>query len=215
MTSADNTTTIAEPYKSRLDALLSSGGRKLLGIVGPPGCGKSTLALSLLTLLGKSAVAVPMDGFHLANVELARLGRAGRKGAEDTFDSAGYVSLLRRLKTQQPNEIVYAPEFRREIEEPIANAIPVFPETPLVITEGNYLLLDHGHWAAVRALLDEVWYVDIDQCVRRERLVKRHMQFGRSPTAAQDWVANTDDPNAVQIEATKSRADILFNWKQD
>ena len=215
MTSADNTTTIAEPYKSRLDALLSSGGRKLLGIVGPPGCGKSTLSLSLLALLGKSAVAVPMDGFHLANVELARLGRAGRKGAEDTFDSAGYVSLLRRLKTQQPNEIVYAPEFRREIEEPIANAIPVFPETPLVITEGNYLLLDHGHWAAVRALLDEVWYVDIDQCVRRERLVKRHMQFGRSPTAAEDWVANTDDPNAVQIEATKSRADILFNWKQD
>ncbi|HOE42208.1 MAG TPA: nucleoside/nucleotide kinase family protein [Rhodoferax sp.] len=215
MTSLDNTTTIAEPYKSRLDALLSSGRRKILGIVGPPGCGKSTLARSLLALLEKSAVAVPMDGFHLANVELARLGRAGRKGAEDTFDSAGYVSLLHRLKTQQPNEIVYAPEFRREIEEPIANAIPVFPETPLIITEGNYLLLDHGHWAAVRALLDEVWYVDIDQCVRRERLVKRHMQFGRSPTAAEDWVANTDDPNAVQIEATKSRADILFKWKQD
>ena len=122
---------------------------------------------------------------------------------------------MRSLTQQQPNEIVYAQEFRRKIEEPIANAIPVFPETPLVITEGNYLLLDHGHWAAVRALLDEVWYVDIDQCVRRERLVKRHMQFGRSPTAAEDWVANTDDPNAVQIEATKSRADILFNWKQD
>jgi len=205
--------TIAETYKDRINALRNGGGRKILGIVGPPGCGKSTLAAALLELLGDDAVAVPMDGYHLANVELARLGRAGRKGAEDTFDSAGYVSLLRRLKNQQGNEIVYAPEFRREIEEPIANAIPVFPETQLVITEGNYLLLDHGHWAGVSELLDEIWYVDIDHSVRRERLVKRHMHFGRSQNAAEDWVANTDEPNAVRIEATKHRADVLFNWE--
>ena len=205
--------TIAETYKDRLNALRNGGGRKILGIVGPPGCGKSTLAAALLDLLGDDAVAVPMDGYHLANVELARLGRTGRKGAEDTFDSAGYVSLLRRLKNQQGNEIVYAPEFRREIEEPIANAIPVFPETQLVITEGNYLLLDHGHWAGVSELLDEIWYVDIDHSVRRERLVKRHMHFGRSQNAAEDWVANTDEPNAVRIEATKHRADVLFNWE--
>jgi pantothenate kinase len=205
--------TIAETYKDRINALKNGGRRKILGIVGPPGCGKSTLAAALLELLGDEAVAVPMDGYHLANVELARLGRAGRKGAEDTFDSAGYVSLLRRLKEQQANEIVYAPEFRREIEEPIANAIPVFPETQLVITEGNYLLLDHGHWASVSELLDEIWYVDIDHSVRRERLVKRHMHFGRSQNAAEDWVANTDEPNAVRIEATKHRADVLFNWE--
>ena len=205
--------TIAETYKDRINALRNGGGRKILGIVGPPGCGKSTLAAALLDLLGDDAVAVPMDGYHLANVELARLGRAGRKGAEDTFDSAGYVSLLRRLKNQQGNEIVYAPEFRREIEEPIANAIPVFPETQLVITEGNYLLLDHGHWAGISDLLDEIWYVDIDHSVRRDRLVKRHMHFGRSQSAAEDWVANTDEPNAVRIEATKHRADVLFNWE--
>ena len=211
--SAAKSATIAETYKDRINALKNGGGRKILGIVGPPGCGKSTLAAALLELLGDDAVAVPMDGYHLANVELARLGRAGRKGAEDTFDSAGYVSLLRRLKNQQANEIVYAPEFRREIEEPIANAIPVFPETRLVITEGNYLLLNHGHWAGVSELLDEIWYVDIDHSVRRERLVKRHMHFGRSQNAAEDWVANTDEPNAVRIEATKHRADVLFNWE--
>jgi len=206
-------TTIAKTYQDKLSALMNGGGRKILGIVGPPGCGKSTLAAALLEFLGSEAVAVPMDGYHLANVELARLGRAGRKGAEDTFDSAGYVSLLRRLRGQAADEIVYAPEFRREIEEPIANAIPVFPETPLVITEGNYLLLDHGHWSAIKGLLDEVWYVDIDHSIRRERLVKRHMRFGRSLTAAQDWVANTDEPNAVRIEATKHRSDVRFNWE--
>ena len=207
--------TIAEAYQARLDSLRKSGGRKILGIAGPPGCGKSTLATALLEWLGNDAVVVPMDGYHLANVELARLGRAGRKGAEDTFDSAGYVALLRRLKNQPSNEIVYAPEFRREIEEPIANAIPVFPETPLVITEGNYLLLDHGHWASVSGLLDEVWYVDVDHAVRRERLVKRHMRFGRSRAEAEAWVTTTDEPNAVRIEATKHRADVIFTWEGD
>ena len=204
---------IQEIYRDRLNALMAGGGRKILGIVGPPGCGKSTLAAALLELLGDAAVAVPMDGYHLANVELARLGRASRKGAEDTFDSAGYVALLRRLRTQASDEIVYAPEFRREIEEPIANAIPVFAQTQLVITEGNYLLLDHGHWSAVKGLLDEVWYVEVDPVLRRERLVKRHMRFGRSLEAAQDWVANTDEPNALRIDATKSRADLLFDYQ--
>lgn len=212
MTAANNATTIGEPYKSRLDALVDGGKRKILGIVGPPGCGKSTLAQALLDVLGERAVVVPMDGHHLASVELARLGRAARKGAEDTFDSAGYVALLRRLKAQHADEIVYAPQFRREIDEPVANAIAVLPQTALVITEGNYLLLEHGHWAALHGLLDEVWYVEVDHVVRRERLVQRHMRFGRSLMAATAWVAATDEPNAVQIEATKWRADILFNW---
>lgn len=151
-----------------------------------------------------------MDGFHLANSELARLGRAARKGAPDTFDSAGYVALLRRLKAA--DEVVYAPEFHRDIEEAIAGAIAVPPGVPLVITEGNYLLLDSGPWSQVRALLDEVWFVDTDDALRRERLVGRHMQFGRSAQEAQDWVASTDDPNARLIESTRHRADRQFRW---
>lgn len=205
---------IGSLWRARLEALLAGGGRKMLGIVGPPGAGKSTLAHALSELLGERAVAVPMDGFHLANAELARLGKAARKGADDTFDSAGYVALLRRLRAQPADELVYAPEFRREIEEPIANAIPVRPETPLVVTEGNYLLLDRGHWAKVRDLLDEVWYVQVDRDLRRERLIRRHEQFGRSPQAARDWVARTDDPNADLIEATRLRADVVFRWEE-
>jgi len=190
--------------------LLADGGRKLLGLTGPPGGGKSTLAQALLEALPGRAIVVPMDGFHLANAELARLGRADRKGAPDTFDSAGYVALLQRLKAQRAGEVVYAPEFHRDIEEAVAGAIAVPSQVPLVITEGNYLLLDDGPWRDVRPLLDEVWYVDVDDALRRERLVQRHMRFGRSLEAARDWVASTDEPNARRIALTRERADLLL-----
>ncbi len=191
---------------ARIDTLLAGGRRRLLGLVGAPGSGKSTLAQALLHSLPGRAQVVPMDGFHLANVELRRLGRADRKGAPDTFDGAGYVALLRRLREQREDEIVYAPEFRREIEEPIAGAIAVLPETRLVITEGNYLLLDDGPWAGAASLLDEIWYVDVDDVLRRERLVRRHEQFGRSRAEALAWVEQTDEPNARRIAATRGRA---------
>ncbi len=199
-------------HLARIRELLAGGGRKLLGLVGPPGSGKSTLALALQHAFPEVSQVVPMDGFHLANVELRRLGRAARKGAPDTFDSAGYVALLRRLKRQGINETVYAPEFRREIEEPVAGAIPVLPQTRLVITEGNYLLLDSGHWTHVAALLDDVWYVEVDDALRTDRLIQRHEQFGRSRQAATDWVAGTDDPNARLIATTRSRAGLVFRW---
>jgi pantothenate kinase len=192
--------------RARLEALLADGRRKLLGLVGAPGSGKSTVAQALLDALPGRAQVVPMDGFHLANAELGRLGRAGRKGAPDTFDGAGYVALLRRLRTQPAGETVYAPEFRREIEEPVAGAIAVRPDTALVITEGNYLLLEEGPWAGVAPLLDEVWYVEVDDGLRLERLLRRHQQFGRSLEAAQAWVAQTDEPNARRIAATRARA---------
>jgi pantothenate kinase len=173
-----------------------------------------------------------MDGFHLANAELARLGRAGRKGAEDTFDAAGDVALLRRLRTQRAEETtgetteetteettgettgetIYAPAFKRDIEEALAGAIAIAPEVPLIITEGNYLLLERGAWAGVRALLDETWFIEIDDSARRERLIARHMAFGREARDARDWVARTDDPNAALINTTRGRADWLLQW---
>ena len=202
------------PASARLRAreLVERSGRALLGLVGPPGSGKSTLAAALLAEFADVAQVVPMDGFHLANVELERLGRRGRKGAPDTFDAAGYVALLRRLLAQGDDEVVYAPEFRREIEEPIANAIPVFAQTQLVITEGNYLLLDDGPWAEVKGLLDEIWYVDVDDALRIDRLTQRHVQFGRSADEAAAWVAGTDEPNARLIEASRARASFVFRW---
>ena len=194
----------------RARALLASGQRKILGIVASPGAGKSTLAQSLLQALGQQAQIVPMDGFHLANSELKRLGRAGRKGAPDTFDAAGYVNLLRRIRGHAPGETIYAPEYRRELEEGIAGAIAVDASTPLIITEGNYLLLEDGAWGDVRGVLDEAWFLDLDTSVRHQRLLERHMRFGRSQEAALAWIAGTDEPNAQRIERTRQRADWVI-----
>ncbi|MCB6185185.1 nucleoside/nucleotide kinase family protein [Leeia sp. TBRC 13508] len=201
---------LPESAIARIDALLAKQERVLLGIAAPPGAGKSTIAEWIHQHYLELSVVVPMDGYHLANVELARLGRADRKGAQDTFDSAGFVSLLSRIRHQQSDEIVYAPEFRREIEEPIANAIPVLSDKRLIIIEGNYLLLELGFWQQVTGLLDDTWYVEVDQALRLTRLINRHIQFGRSPEAAAAWVENTDEPNARQIEASKHRAQFVL-----
>ena len=212
MTDLKNYPPIPEALLQAIDQMLAPGRRCLLGLVGAPGAGKSTLAAALQQQLGELAQVVPMDGFHLANAELQRLGLAGRKGAPETFDSAGYVALLRRLRDQQPHERIYAPEFLRELEEPIAGAIGVAAQTRLVITEGNYLLLEQGHWAEVAGLLDAVWYVEPDEPLRLQRLLQRHMAFGRSEQAARDWIASTDEPNARLIEASRPRADRVLRW---
>ncbi|MCQ8279609.1 nucleoside/nucleotide kinase family protein [Acetobacteraceae bacterium KSS8] len=201
-----NTITTRTDAVRAAEMLLSKGGRRILGLAGAPGSGKSTLASVLADALGTAAMVVPMDGFHLAQCELERLGRAGRKGAPDTFDAAGFVSLLRRLRDPVPGETVYAPAFRREIEEPIAGAIAVPAEVPLLIVEGNYLLLD-GPWSPVRGLLDESWFVATDEALRAEWLLARHMRFGRDRAAALDWIARTDEPNARVIAASAGQAD--------
>ncbi|MFI6005968.1 nucleoside/nucleotide kinase family protein [Streptomyces sp. NPDC051366] len=193
----------------RARALAASGTRRILGIAGPPGAGKSTLAARLADVLGPElAVVVPMDGFHLAQAELERLGRAGRKGAPDTFDAAGYAALLSRLRTPAA-AAVYAPAFDRSLEEPVAGSIPVDPAVRLVITEGNYLLYEAGEWAAVRALLDEVWFLAPDDTVRVRRLVDRHVRHGKAPAHAEEWVTRSDETNARLIAAGRTRADLV------
>ena len=192
----------------RARGLVEPGRRRILGITGAPGAGKSTLANKVVAALGADAVLVPMDGFHLANAELERLGRRDRKGAVDTFDAAGYAALLRRLR-DGTESLVYAPLFRREIEEPIACAIPVPREMPLVVTEGNYLLVDSDGWAPVRGLLDEVWFLDPPAEVRLDRLVRRHQEFGKPPRQAWQWAHGTDQRNAVLVDSTRARADLV------
>jgi pantothenate kinase len=195
----------------RLAADPGNPGSPLLGIAGPPGAGKTTLAEQVVAAV-PGAVLVGMDGFHLAHTVLERLGKVARKGAPDTFDAEGYVALLTRLRqlpAGRPGTVVWAPEFRREVEDAVAGAVAVTAEVPLVVTEGNYLLLDEPPWDQVRGLLDETWYVDLDDAVRRDRLQARHERYGRAPEAARAHTLGSDEANAVLVAASRPRADVV------
>nr|WP_308114070.1 nucleoside/nucleotide kinase family protein [Kineosporia corallincola] len=187
------------------------GERVIVGIAGVPGAGKTTLAEKLTAVLaeriGAEQVAhVPMDGFHLADVTLDRLGLRDRKGAPETFDALGYAALLLRLR--ETGDLVYAPGFERTIEQPVAGAIPVPPSVRVVVSEGNYLLLG-GDWERAEDQLDEVWYCHTAEEVRLERLLARHVLFGKTPEFARAWIEQTDQPNARLIEAGRERADLV------
>lgn len=193
-------------------SLASGGTRRLLGITGEPGAGKSTVAAQLVEALGpKTAVLVPMDGFHLANSVLRSLGRHARKGAPDTFDDGGYAALLQRLRFQSEEEpVIFAPDFRRDLEEPIGSAISIHHTVPLVVTEGNYLLLPNSHWPRARAAVDEVVYLAVDDAVRQGRLIRRHEQFGKSADDARAWALGSDEANARLIRRHMGNADAII-----
>lgn len=185
-----------------------SGRRVLLGLAGAPAAGKSTLARSLVAevnarLGAGTAAYVPMDGFHLSNAQLDRLGLRGRKGAPETFDVDGYIHLLRRLRSPR-GRTVYAPDFDRALDEPVAAGIAVPPQARLVVTEGNYLADGADGWQEVRELLDELWYVEADAAVREERLLARHVTGGRTQAEARAFIEASERPNALRVEAARS-----------
>lgn len=198
-----------EDLVEKVRALAGPGtGRTMLGLTGAPGAGKSTLASALTGRLADlGAVVVPFDGFHLANATLAEAGLQARKGALETFDLDGYAHLLHRLRTVRCT--VYAPAYDRSIEEPIAGAVTVPAESRLVITEGNYLLADHPAARRARQTLDAVWFLDLDDRTRTERLIRRHVTFGKAPEQARTWATGTDQTNAELVSRTRGQADLV------
>lgn len=192
---------------------LADGSRLLLGVAGAPGAGKSTFSASLADFFGPgAALVVPMDGFHLGNAVIDGTPLRQRKGAPDTFDVGGYFSLLQRL-ARRDEDVVYAPDFRRSIDEPVAASIAVPASVPLIITEGNYLLAENPAWQRVRSQLDAVWFIDTPPALRLSRLVERHMVFGMDRPAAEAWANGSDEANAQLIEATRDRADRVILWR--
>jgi pantothenate kinase len=197
---------------ARARGLGTDGRRALLGVVGAPGAAKSTFAAALAERLradGVSVALVPMDGFHHPQAELVARGLRDVMGRIDTFDADGYLALLRSLRDR--DRTVAAPDFDRTVEEPAPDAIQVGPEIDLAITEGNYLLDDEPPWPDVRATLDEVWFVETDEPTRVERLLARHIEFGKTEEEARRWMARVDEPNSIRIQATRDRADLVVD----
>jgi len=190
-------------------AAMAAGGRTLLGIAGCPGAGKSTMSAAIVERVPSTAI-VPMDGFHMLNEDLVRLGRRNRKGAPDTFDVGAYVAQLEKVRRQDELP-VRAPRYDRAASDPVPDAITIEPDVALVITEGNYLLLDAPPWDAVRPLLDEVWFVEVDDAIRVPRLIARHIEFGKSPDEAREWVLRSDEANAAVVATTRDRADVVVH----
>lgn len=203
------------PLAERALALIPEGGRAIVGVAGSPGSGKTTLARSVARRANElagagTAVHLPMDGFHLANATLDALGRHDRKGAIDTFDGWGFAALLQRVLAETGNP-VYAPAFERTVDEPVAGSVAVEPGTRLVVVEGNYLLVDADPWTRIPPLLAESWFVATPEEERMRRLVDRHTRHGRTPEAAEAWARDVDGANAVLIEASRPRADLVVD----
>lgn len=182
----------------------------VLGIVGAPGSGKSTIAAALVALDPTARVHVPMDGFHLADQTLIEIGLLANKGTPDTFDAHGYAALLKRVRSS-PDHVVYAPTFERDLEQPLAGALPILPTASMVITEGCYLLLDASGWREARQQLEEVWFIEVDPEERRQRLMKRHIRFGKTHAEAEQWVHRVDEQNAALVDMTRASADRIFD----
>ncbi len=204
---------LLESLTTRAARLVRVDARVVLGIAGSPGSGKTTLAADIVGALGErgiDAAYLPMDGFHLANATLDSLGRHDRKGAIDTFDGSGFVALLERIRTELDHPI-YAPGFDREVDEPIAGALTIAPETQIVVAEGNYLLVDEEPWSRIPSLLAEAWFCAAPEAERMRRLVDRHQRHGRTPAAAAAWARDVDGANALLIEATRPRAALVVD----
>lgn len=185
--------------------------RLLVGIAGEPGSGKSTVTDALRARLMPDAAVLDMDGFHLPQARLMELGRRDRMGAPDTFDVDGFVDALERVRANDGD--VPVPKFDRRIEESVADAAVIRQRHTIVLVDGNYLLHDADGWARVEPLLDVVFYLDPPQRVRQERLIERHVRFGKTPDAAREWTLGPDERNAELIRAGRWRADHVVTLR--
>jgi pantothenate kinase len=192
----------------------ASSSRIAVGLTGGPGVGKSTLATQIVESLNAgdpgSATFVPMDGFHMRHSKLEKLGTVKDKGAPHTFEGGEFVEFLKVLKVAE--KAVSGPGYSRKIEDVVDDAFTVAPETRILVTEGNYLLLSEPPWNGVKALLDLAVFIDVPREMVRSRLMKRHAEEGLfSEERNREHVARVDLPNYDLVVTSKPRADLVIN----
>jgi pantothenate kinase len=187
-------------------ARAGTAARVLVAIAGPPGAGKSTRAAALASRLHASRV-VPMDGFHYDDRVLEARGLRARKGAPETFDAAGFIHLIRRLKDNEPE--VAIPVFDRGMEMSRAAADVVTRADRILLVEGNYLLLNETPWDALAPLWDVTVFLDVPEAELDRRLMRRWARHGKSPEAARAWIDGNDRPNIRRVQAGSRPAGIV------
>lgn len=187
----------------------SRQGRFIAALAGPPGSGKSTLAEAVVAALGPTARVVPMDGFHYDDAILIARGQRARKGAPETFDVAGYRHLLTRLRAEDD---VAIPVFDRALELSRGSADLVTADHRILVTEGNYLLLNETPWTDLGTFFDLTVMIDVPEAELDRRLLERWDFYGKTPAEARAWIDSNDMPNIRRVTQSSRLADITVRW---
>jgi len=208
-----DTDTLAQ-LLAAITARAGGSDRVIVALAGPPGSGKSTLAEALVAALNAKApdmaAVLAMDGFHYDDLYLVPAGLRPRKGAPQTFDVCGLYHTLSRLRAR--DDAVAVPVFDRQIEIARAGARLIPAHVPVIVVEGNWLLLNQPPWTRLHPLYDLTAMVEVPEPVLRQRLAARWQGYELPEAEVTARLEANDLPNGRLVRDGSISADFrIFN----